>query len=76
MSWRDDLPYGIFTDDNNGFRHSIDKLIINYEALSPSFSFDAFSLEFSSISCFSFCSERGEDGYNSYFHKKPRTLNP
>lgn len=71
MFWRDILPYGLYTDDNNGFRHSIDKLVISYEAISQSFSFDAFALEFSSSSSFSFCSERGLDGYNSFFHKRP-----
>lgn len=71
MSYRDIIPYGLYTDDKDNMRHSIDKLIITYEAISESFSFDDFCKEFSSISSFVFCENRGEDGYNSYFHKMP-----
>lgn len=66
----DKLPYGAFKDDNKGFRHSIDKLVVDYR-LNTGCTFTAFLEFFSSLSSFCFVSERGAEGYNSYFEKPP-----
>ena len=70
MSDYEKLPYGAYKDDNRGFRHSIDKLIIDYP-LNSDCSFSDFLHSFSCASSFQFVSDRGEDGYNSYFDKPP-----
>lgn len=64
------LPYGAFKDDNRGFRHSIDKCVVDYR-LKPGFTFSSFLDFFRHSASFQFVSDRGEDGYNSYFDKPP-----
>lgn len=63
------IPYGLFKDDYRGFRHSIDKLIIDYELVFHSFS--VFVDLFVSRSSFSLVRDRGEDGYNCFFDRPP-----
>ena len=66
----DKLPYGSFEDDRRGFRHSIDKLVVDFTLL-PGFSFGDFLSSFLNESSFLFVSDRGEEGFNSYFDKPP-----
>lgn len=70
MSDFDLLPYGAYKDDHQGFRHSLDKLIVDYR-LNPGCTFTEFLDFFSSSSSFCFVSERGANGYNSFFDKPP-----
>lgn len=69
MSFRDVVPYGLYKDDFRGFRHSIDKLVVDY-FFDKSFCFSEFCSQFAISCCFSFRG-REEEGYNSYFDKKP-----
>jgi len=65
----DSIPYGLYKDDNKGFRHSIDKLIIDYELIWIDFA--TFCNRFTSASGFRLESDRNKVGYNSWFDKSP-----
>lgn len=70
MSDYEKIPYGAYKDDSRGFRHSVDKLIIDYP-LNSDCSFTGFLDYFSKSASFLFVSDKSLDGYNSYFDKPP-----